>query len=983
MSKTIDIVVLEWNLENSEFYASDGFDQFILSRQDFHGYFNELDDSESVHPTDIGRLGADFFDYMRKGEEHPGISVKLKRDDGKYFNSDFDAHYIRDNKENIIKGICTISIHTKNLKNKQNEEVYDPLTGLYNRDAFCNLMYERVRKDRDRHYALIQWDMGRFRVFNDMFGYEEGDELLKYMGIKMKEHIGDTGDCSRVFADHFYACIPNEGMNVEHFIEKMKKYLNEYKKDFEIVPYFAIYPITNPNESKQKICNNVRLTMIEAKNNLYSHTAFFNVENRKKTLSEQEILEEMKTALKNKEFVCRLQPKFSLTNGDLNGAEALAVWQHPSKGEILPSDFMQVIEVSGFITTLDRYLWEQVCMKLKEWIDKGYSVYPISINISRVHLYNPQLVDELLKLIRKYTLAPHLLQIELMENYYSIDPDQLVLVTKKLQDNGFSVSVDDFGTGNSSFNMLNHLPVNEIKIDKGFIDSIEKNDQGRKMVKSIVKLAEMVNIPVVAEGVETEKQVEFLRSVRCDYAQGFYFSKPVDFDTYEDLYLKDNYERIVDDSDVFTQADIDEFWSPGMMIDLMYNNIVSSMGIFEYKDDTIKVLRANNGYFRIMGCDLKTFRNDDKNIWNRIIEKDRVNSIQKVSVSIEAKCVITFDFRAVSPDNRISTYTAKILYLAGQKNNFLFYGAFKDVTVEKEIKSKLKVKEEGYRILYENTNVITFDYDVENDRLTYTLKIPDKNFVEKTVDDFLGKRAKLEHIHDDYQDEYMDIFEWARRNVMKGSLDYLANYLGYGYSWCRAFFVSVPDDEGNVYRVVGQAVDIQHEKNEIDFTKHRIERDQMTGVYNKIEARRRIQEHLIGGSAIENDALILIDLDDFKKVNDNYGHIIGDLIIRKIAIVIEKVFSIKDIVGRFGGDEFIVFLKDIPRDILEEKIRTFYEMFELEKENGKIEIGCSMGVSFTSENVMDFDTLIEHADMAMYEAKQKGKNQHIYYDEIK
>ncbi len=984
MGKSVNIIILEWNPKNSEFYASEGFDQFELSRQDFHGYFKDLNDDKSVHPTDIGRLSADFFDYMRKGLEHPGLNIRLKRIDGKYEWCDFESHYVKDENKDIIKAICTISVYGTTNKDgleESKEGIYDNLTGLYNRDAFCTVMHELAKNDRQKKYALIQWDMGRFRIYNDMFGYEEGDKLLKYMAVKMKDFIGEIGECSRVFADHFYAVISNENKNVEKFIFEMRQTLNEYRKDFEILPYFAIYIIEDPDMPKQKICNNVRLAMIEAKNSGDTHIAYFENEIIEKTISEKEVIERMKQALFNEEFEVYLQPKFFLTTGDLAGAEALIRWNHPDKGLIEAKEFLQVLEMSGFIKEIDEFVWDKVCSKIKYWKEKGYPIYPISVNISRIHLYNPELVEDLTGLTEKYSIQPNLIEIEIMEDYYSEDPDQLISVAKKLQSKGFKISMDDFGTGYASFHVLNKMPIDTIKIDKEYIENTVKEEQVKNVVKTIINLSKMVDIPVVAECVENKEQTEFLRKIRCDYAQGHYFEKAISFEEYEEKYVQDNFLRLVEVEEGFKNEDIDRFWNPSMMIDLMCNNIVESVGIFEYKDDSIKVLRADSGYFKIMKCDLKSYKEEDRNVWNRIIEKDRVTSLQRISVAGETKCVIDFDFRAVSPDNKICVYNAKVLYLMGDKNNFIFYGTLKDVTIEREIKNRLKVKEEGYKILFESTNVITFDYDVDNDYFSYVLKKPDDSIVEKSYENFISSNIKLEHIHEDSLKDFLDLFECASKNKVKGSLDFLANFMGYGYSWCRVYYVSVPDDEGNIYRVVGQVLDIQHEKDEFDIIKHKSQRDQMTGVYNKLEARRMIQNYLSNNELSGKDVLMLFDLDDFRKVNDNYGHIIGDLVIKKVATVLEKVFSIKDIVARFGGDEFIVFLKNIPMDVLQERIKTFYELFEIEQTNGKIDIGCSIGIAFANDKAKDFDSLIEYADIAMFEAKQKGKNQYIIYDD--
>ena len=224
-----------------------------------------------------------------------------------------------------------------------------------------------------------------------------------------------------------------------------------------------------------------------------------------------------------------------MSDTGLVGAEALCRWVHPRKGIIPPMDFIPLFERNGFIMKLDEYMWEQACKTLRGWIDAGKTPIPISVNISRYHIKHNDLVAAFSRLIKKYDISSSMLTLELTESLFLDNPEALNRVMKGLQNMGFKLEVDDFGAGFSSLNMIRNISVDTIKIDKDFLDNEIATEKGKIVVHHTIDMAKDLNLQVIAEGVETKEHVDFLKSSRCDVAQGYYFAKPMPLEEFDKL----------------------------------------------------------------------------------------------------------------------------------------------------------------------------------------------------------------------------------------------------------------------------------------------------------------------------------------------------------------------------------------------------------------------------------------------------------------
>ena len=255
-------------------------------------------------------------------------------------------------------------------------------------------------------------------------------------------------------------------------------------------------------------------------------------------MEDKKIENDMYRALKKREFKVYMQPKVDLQTGVLSGAEALVRWDHPELGLMGPDKFIPMFEKNGFIVNLDKYVFEEVCSNMSRWIKAGYDVVPVSVNVSRLHFLNSNFVSEYNKIKKKYRISDDLIEIEITESVvFSNNNEEVFTVMKEFRNEGFEISMDDFGSGYSSLGLLKEMPIDTLKLDKLFLNNIEEYSS-QIIVGNIINMAKNLNLNVVSEGVETYMQVDFLRDIGCDMAQGFIFAKPEPMDEYEELIKK-------------------------------------------------------------------------------------------------------------------------------------------------------------------------------------------------------------------------------------------------------------------------------------------------------------------------------------------------------------------------------------------------------------------------------------------------------------
>jgi len=431
-----------------------------------------------------------------------------------------------------------------NLK-KENELIYnelasiDKLTDSPDSSAFL-IKAKMLIQNQTNKQAFILMDIDNFKLVNDLFGYDQGDLLLKYIASVLSEHLSSNEAFARITGDKFYLLVEYDAKEelerrLNIITEEILTFKFTYEANFKLFLSAGVYEIDNASTSIATMSDRASIAANMIKGKRSSSHYFYSDDIRNQIIREYELENEMYAALKNNEFKVYLQPKFDFKTEKVIGAEALIRWHNPKKGIIQPDGFIPLFEKNGFVTNIDMFVFEEICKKQKAWAAEGRAPKIISINQSKIHLHNPVYVETLKSIIEKYEVNPGLIELELTESAFFCDSDILFDVTRRLHNIGFRLSIDDFGSGYSSLNLLKDIFVDVVKLDRGFFRETSNSGRSKTIIQSIISMAQKLGIETVAEGVETVEQFEFLREIGCDIAQGYYFEKPMPISDFDDL----------------------------------------------------------------------------------------------------------------------------------------------------------------------------------------------------------------------------------------------------------------------------------------------------------------------------------------------------------------------------------------------------------------------------------------------------------------
>ena len=439
----------------------------------------------------------------------------------------------------------TLRLRLKNIIGRsqydyQKQERYlvehDQLTSLYSRIKLFEKARRMIEKNPEKQYAFIRIDLDRFHLYNSFFGESEGDKLLIYFAEKIKDNAEVFSEAvfGRIEADIFGICCPYQEDKISAMRENLLTDLQKYNDTYYMEPSIGVYVIGDSQVPVEEMYDRASMAAESCKHKFMADVGYYDENMTSKLRVEQELMNEAQKALDEGQFVVYLQPKTNIHTEKYYGAEALVRWQHPDKGMVSPGKFIPVFESNGFIGRLDFYMWEHTCKLLRRWIEEGLDPAPVSVNVSRANMYNPNLVENLKNLIQKYRLPASLLQLELTESAFMDDPDMMIAKVKELRENGFTVLMDDFGSGYSSLNTLKDIPVDILKVDMKFLGTGDRDGRSERILASVIQMAALLELAVIVEGVETKEQKDFLKSIGCEYVQGFYYARPMPWQEYEE-----------------------------------------------------------------------------------------------------------------------------------------------------------------------------------------------------------------------------------------------------------------------------------------------------------------------------------------------------------------------------------------------------------------------------------------------------------------
>ena len=449
----------------------------------------------------------------------------------------------------IENGVKTRAILTFNNINNEMEAIkkleifssIDRLTKIPNRNTFVEKTQSIIESNPDIKFAIVRFDIESFKIINQLFGTAEGDSILKFIAVKLQEIIEPikNGTYCRITSDLFAFSIPYESEELlNSIIDTLVAAVKMYPLNFDITLSFGIYIAENSEYSVRHMLDRAGVAQKATKNNYKSHVSYFDEALREQEEIEITIVSEMKRALENGEFKIYLQPKVDMRTGEIIGSEALVRWVHPEKGLISPRSFIPIFENNGFITELDYYIFATVSKQLDKWRSEGIPILPVSVNVSRADLYDPNLFPNIVKIVDTYNIQHEFIEFELTESSFISDNHKLVELTYNLQKGGFHVLMDDFGSGYSSLNSLKDIKVDVLKIDINFLPTSTSDERAGKILTSVVSMANALDLKVVVEGVETRDQADFLISIGAYEAQGYYFFRPMPVEEYEAVLKK-------------------------------------------------------------------------------------------------------------------------------------------------------------------------------------------------------------------------------------------------------------------------------------------------------------------------------------------------------------------------------------------------------------------------------------------------------------
>lgn len=488
-----------------------------------------------------------------------------------------------------------------NISSKKSYAVYDSLTEIYGRFSFIDVVRSRLQTANDKNHILIRINIDRFKAVNEVFGSETGDEVLCGIAEILRGTLFSIGDFGRLESDNFVVCFSMKVLDPMRFIDMLNEKVKARFPEYNIVLSYGLYMINDVNTPVEVMFDRAKMALRSIKNSYITCFAIYNDSMLREVVEEHEIVGEMENAIETEQFTFFLQPVIDARSRVVVGAEALARWIHPEKGMIVPGRFIPIFEENGFIVKLDHYIWEKVCQLIAKWKANGEKVIPVSVNVSRTNMFNPMLCEQLLALVEKYGLEPKLLKLEITESAYTESPQQLKDSIELLRENGFIVMMDDFGSGYSSLNMLKDISVDVLKIDSKFMVDFESNERSSRVLTSVVRMASWLDIPVVAEGVETQAQLDFMQSIGCESMQGYYFSPPVPVEEFEKLKNRAFSPAFSQEKKKLGDLDYHILFDPGIQTFKLFDGVAGGIGIYEFYGDRLELIRANDSYYDMLG----------------------------------------------------------------------------------------------------------------------------------------------------------------------------------------------------------------------------------------------------------------------------------------------------------------------------------------------------------------------------------------------
>ena len=988
----------------------------------------------------------------------------------------------------------------------------DRLTGLMSRQSFCAAVDQILQmepvKTAEGGFAVICLDVIRFKAINELFGTRRGDRLLQHIASVILRELGEEEYGCRIDADHFAVFMRNENGAPEQLLDLLSSSVAGYDLPFETTFNAGIYVTCVEMLTADAMMDRANLAQSAIKGSYTIKYRYYDESLRSDMLSEHEIEGMISAALRGRQFVVYYQPQYSHSTGALIGAEALSRWQHPERGLILPGVFVPIFEKNGFITEFDLYVFEQACALIRRCMDEKLHVVPVSTNFSRYDIFYTDFIDKLEAIRKRYGVPAKYLHIELTETVFIGGSKRMNNVIDRLHACGYTVQMDDFGSGYSSLNVLKDTDVDCFKLDMDFLSGSFGPGKGGTILGTVVRMAKWLGVRVIAEGVETKEQADFLRSIGCDCVQGYLYARPMPEDEYMNMLRREGERDRNQQPEMIDMLNAVDFFNPHSQETLIFSSYAGPAAIFEYQSGQLEILRVNTKYIKEIGMNqsereiigkdpLAVFDEENRSAYLSMIE-------EIIRTGEEQECATWRTITSDCCDSERMYIRSTVRMIGRNQNAYLFFAAIRNITREQQEMESVLDNERRFKIASEQVNIYYWEYTVATRemrpcyrcmrdlglpalltnypesafemgvfppevhdlfrswhrqvaagvpeleaimpltdkripfRIRYTTEFDEYGRPVKAygsaalVKDAAALPAELDQMdadnkraleliaqHSDrvvllydiqsgkirFSDEMDDQYgmnnssieslfgegrimpesaENARRvlsNIAKGvpfgreniRFKYRENY----YCWLDFKYTTIFDDDRKPTGAFLSYIDIT---DKVEALK-RSQEDGMTGLLNRATAEEKIRTRV--RMAVRPGVLMLMDVDELKFINDTYGHREGDRAICSVAQTLKAHFRFSDVIGRFGGDEFAIYLGAAAgsKAALARSIRVLLaEIADIGVGGGgQARIHCSVGCA-EQEGELTFDELYRRADAALYHAKRHGKNRLAFYE---
>ncbi|WP_085705227.1 bifunctional diguanylate cyclase/phosphodiesterase [Pseudomonas sp. B8(2017)] len=412
--------------------------------------------------------------------------------------------------------------------------LHDTLTDLPNRTLLADRIEQAIAKVAEQGgcFALMFIDLDGFKPVNDAFGHHVGDLLLKAVATRLRGHLHSQDTLARIGGDEFVLLVqlrePNDAMDVAvKQVNLVSRPFRVAEHDLQLTASLGIVLYPGNGQDQHELLRNADAAMYHAKSAGKNGYSFFDVSMNSNARQQLQLLQDLRQALEQRQFRLHYQPKFDAQNCQPIGAEALLRWEHPQQGLLLPDRFIGLAEKTGLIIPIGEWVLNEACRQMRQWLDRGHHGWRMAVNLSAIQFCHAGLVESVARALQQNSLPANCLTLEITETTAMHDADASLTVLQRLSDMGVDLSIDDFGTGYSSLMYLKRLPANELKIDRGFVRDLEQDSDDAAIVSAIVALGQALGLRIVAEGVETDRQQDFLTRLGCDSLQGYLLGQPV------------------------------------------------------------------------------------------------------------------------------------------------------------------------------------------------------------------------------------------------------------------------------------------------------------------------------------------------------------------------------------------------------------------------------------------------------------------------